>query len=64
MNRTTAQEKKDTGLLYYLEMGDLSAAQGRNQEALDFYIKGLNEAKELGDKARIQQFSNLIYTYL
>ncbi|MEY4603113.1 MAG: hypothetical protein RIT43_405 [Bacteroidota bacterium] len=64
MDTTETHKMNDSELLLYLEMGDLSAAQGRNQEALDFYIKGLHKAKEQQDKARIQQFSNLIYTYL
>lgn len=51
-------------LLFYLEMGDISGAEGKEQEALEYYMRGLQHAKDIQDKARIQQFSNLIYTYL
>ena len=51
-------------LLMYLEMGNLSGRNGNDQEAIDYYIKGLQIARELQDKPRIQQFSNLILTYL
>jgi len=64
MELVTSIENLETDLLFYLEMGDLSGAEGKEQEALEFYMNGLKRAKELHDKARIQQFSNLIYTYL
>lgn len=51
-------------ILYFIEMGDLYGAEGKEEEALEFYMRGLQHAKEIQDKARIQQFSNLIYTYL
>jgi hypothetical protein len=54
----------ETDLLFYLEMGDISGAEGKEQEALEYYMRGLQHAKDIRDKARIQQFSNLIYTYL
>lgn len=53
-----------TDLLFYLEMGDLVGREGNDQEAIDYYIKGLQIARESEDKPRIQQFSNLILTYL
>lgn len=57
-------EKPSIDLLFYLEMGNLVGKNGNDQEAIDYYIKGLEIAKESGDKPRIQQFSNLILTYL
>ena len=64
METTATFEKTEIDLVYYLEMGDLSGSQGKEQEALEFYMQGLKRAKDIQDKARIQQFSNLIYTYL
>ncbi len=56
--------KSTADLLFYLEMGNLVGSEGNDQEAIDYYIKGLQIARELEDKARVQQFSNLILTYL
>jgi hypothetical protein len=56
--------KSTTDLLFYLEMGNLVGSEGNDQEAIDYYIKGLQIAREIEDKARVQQFSNLILTYL
>jgi hypothetical protein len=53
-----------TELLFFLEMGNLAGEKGKDQEAIDWYVKGLQLAKTLGDKARTQQFSNLILTYI
>ncbi len=53
-----------SNLLFFLEMGNLAGVKGNDQEAIDWYVKGLQEAKNLVDKPRIQQFSNLILTYL
>ncbi len=53
-----------SNLLFFLEMGNLAGVKGNDQEAIDWYVKGLQEAKSLFDKPRIQQFSNLILTYL
>ena len=59
------QEKQqlDT-LLLYLELGDIAGKKGDDQSAIDYYIKGLQIARELKNKPRVQQFSNLILTYL
>jgi hypothetical protein len=62
LNTVNMQDSKD--LLFYLEMGNLAGQNGNDQEAIDWYVKGLQHAKNLADKARIQQFSNLILTYL
>ena len=64
MEAIRLSENPETELLYFIEMGDLFGSEGKEQEALEFYIRGLQYAKEIQDKARIQQFSNLIYTYL
>ncbi len=56
--------KSTTDLLFYLEMGNLVGSEGNDQEAIDYYIKGLQIAREIEDKGRVQQFSNLILTYL
>ena len=56
--------KSTADLLFYLEMGNLVGSEGNDQEAIDYYIKGLQIAREIDDKARVQQFSNLILTYL
>ena len=60
------QEEKlqvDT-LMLYLELGDIAGKKGDDQSAIDFYIKGLQIAREIKNKPRVQQFSNLILTYL
>lgn len=51
-------------LLMYLELGNLSGKNGNDQEAIDYYIKGLQIAREIEDHPRIQQLSNLILTYI
>lgn len=51
-------------LLMHLELGDQMGKKGHQQRAIDHYIKGLQIAREIDDKPRIQQFSNLILTYL
>ena len=56
--------KSTADLLFYLEMGTLVGSEGNDQEAIDYYIKGLQIAREIEEKARVQQFSNLILTYL
>lgn len=60
----TTNNKTSNLLVKYLEMGNRSGKRGKEQEAIDFYIKGLQLARELQDRPRIQQFSNLILTYL
>jgi hypothetical protein len=64
MEKTISLEQAEMDLIYYLEMGDLFGSQGKGQEALDFYMQGFKRAKDAQDKARIQQFSNLIYAYI
>jgi|GEM_PF-1702202 len=64
MEAIRLSENPEAELLYFIEMGDLFGSEGKEQEALEFYMRGLQHAKEIQDKARIQQFSNLIYTYL
>jgi len=61
-NTTVMQVAND--LLFYLEMGNLAGEKGNDQEAIDWYVKGLQQAKAQANKPRIQQFSNLILTYL
>lgn len=51
-------------LLLFLELGNIAGQKGNDQGAIDYYIKGLQIARELKDKPRVQQFSNLILTYL
>ncbi len=60
-SQATSQE---INMMMYLELGDLSGQKGNTDSALDYYLKGLQAAKELNDKSRIQQFSNLILTYI
>jgi hypothetical protein len=51
-------------LLMYLELGNLSGEKGNEEDAIDYYIKGLQIAREIQDKPRVQQLSNLILTYI
>ncbi|MEN9441315.1 MAG: hypothetical protein RLZ33_1392 [Bacteroidota bacterium] len=60
----TAVMQSANDLLFYLEMGNLAGEKGNDQEAIDWYVQGLQQAKNVADKPRIQQFSNLILTYL
>jgi len=63
--------KKDTNstntaerLNGYLHLGYLACEQALNEDAIDYFVKGLQLARELNDKPRIQQFSNLILSQL
>ncbi len=51
-------------MIQHLEMGNICGENGTINEAIDHYIKGLQIAREINDKPRIQQFSNLILTYI
>lgn len=64
--RLTENIEKQTNseLLLFLELGNHAGQKGNDQTAIDYYIKGLQIARELKDKPRIQQLSNLILTYL
>lgn len=48
----------------YLHLGYLACEQEMNEDAIDYFVKGLQLARELKDKPRIQQFSNLILSQL
>jgi hypothetical protein len=61
---TELYDQMKAQLLMYLEMGNISGAKGNEEEAIDYYIKGLQIAREIEDRPRIQQFSNLILTYI
>ena len=43
-NTTVMQVAND--LLFYLEMGNLAGEKGNDQEAIDWYVKGLQQAKD------------------
>ncbi len=70
MGNTYAQidEKKansqEINMLIFLELGDLHCQKGDSDSAIDYYLKGLDVAKSLNDRSRVQQFSNLILTYI
>ena len=51
-------------MIKHLESGNVCGENGDVQQAIDHYIKGLQIAREIQDKPRIQQFSNLILTYI
>ena len=51
-------------MIKHLEMGNVCGENGNTQQAIDHYIRGLQFAREIQDKPRIQQFSNLILTYI
>jgi hypothetical protein len=51
-------------MINHLELGNVCGENGNIQQAIDHYIKGLQIAREIQDKPRIQQFSNLILTYI
>jgi len=57
-------KQHEVAMMYYLEMGNHAGESGKDQLAIDFYIKGLQIARELEQKPRVQQFSNLILTFL
>ena len=64
MNAPQQAQSPMDALLMYLELGNLSGKNGNDQEAIDYYIKGLQIAREIEDRPRIQQLSNLILTYI
>lgn len=51
-------------ILTYLELGNTAGKNGKTDEAIDHYVRGLQIAKRIQNKPRIQQFSNLILTYI
>ena len=51
-------------LLTYLELGNTAGKNDQTDEAIDHYVNGLQIAKRIQNKPRIQQFSNLILTYI
>lgn len=51
-------------ILTYLDLGNTAGKNGKTDEAIDYYIRGLQIAKRIQHKPRIQQFSNLILTYI
>ena len=70
IKRTTMAATKENSdqltsqILMYLELGNISGEQGNEEQAIDYYIKGLQLARETQDRPRIQQLSNLILTYI
>ena len=51
-------------MIKHLELGNVCGENGNIQQAIDHYIKGLQIDREIQDKPRIQQFSNLILNYI
>ena len=62
--QTNLNQSDSKLLMSYLELGNTAGKSGKPDEAIDYYIKGLQIAKSLQNKPRIQQFSNLILTYI
>jgi hypothetical protein len=62
---STHQSDSESALiLTYLELGNTAGKNGKTDEAIDHYVRGLQIAKRIQHKPRIQQFSNLILTYI
>ena len=64
MQATHTANDPHNAILMYLELGHLAGMNGNSEEAIDYYIKGLQIAREIQDKPRVQQLSNLILTYI
>jgi hypothetical protein len=52
----------DLGL--YLEMGEMAQKSGDKTTSIFWYRNGFEKAKQLKDKSRIQQFSNILCSVL
>lgn len=44
----------------YMELGNNAGAQGKIEESIDWYMRGLDKARELEDPKGIRKFSGLI----
>lgn len=48
----------------YIKMGDLAGENGDEHESFQWYLKGLNVAREQGDSEKINYITSLIITML
>jgi hypothetical protein len=48
----------------YIKMGDLAGENGDEDESFQWYLKGLNVAREQGDEEKVNYISGLIITML
>ena len=48
----------------YIELGDLAQKSGDRKTSIYWYTNGFEKAKQLKDRSRIQQFSNILCTLL
>ncbi len=51
-------------LTLYLELGDSAERSGDRETSIYWYKNGYEKAKQLKDRSRIQQFSNILCTIL
>ncbi len=62
--KTNLLEITSSDLSFCLEMGEIMNRKGRSEESLQWYIKGLNIARELKVEEKVKEFSNLIVSML
>lgn len=48
----------------YAELGNKAGEEGKMDESLAWYMKGLSKARELNNSTKISEFSGLIFTLL
>ena len=60
----TVQSMPSLNINDYIKMGDLAGANGDERECFQWYLKGLNVAREKGDKDKEDYISGLIITLL
>lgn len=44
----------------YMELGNNAGAKGKIEESIDWYMRGLDKARELKDQKGIRKFSGLL----
>jgi hypothetical protein len=63
-NNNGVQEFTFEAMLDLIEQGNKAGKEGNTDNAIDYYIKGLQIAREINNKPHITQISNLILTYI
>jgi hypothetical protein len=48
----------------YIELGEKERKKGNNDRSIFWFRRGFEMSKQLKDRARIQQFSNILYSLI
>jgi hypothetical protein len=57
-------ELPSNDLNLYFELGNLAGAEGRLDDSMKWYIKGLSKARELKNESKVREFSSLIIMHI